>query len=101
MFIGYNKARRSGLPKKDFLIRDHVLNPLRIRVLRSGADGSAGQQPNLGHDIMNFAAGLPSISQLERHRGEAGFAETRELSTSSERNCSCATKVRVCRSITR
>jgi hypothetical protein len=36
MFIGYNKARRSGLAKKDFLSGAPLLNPLRILVLRLG-----------------------------------------------------------------
>jgi hypothetical protein len=34
MFIGYNKARRSGLPVKDFLAGAFLLNALRIRVLQ-------------------------------------------------------------------
>src|SRR5580658_5643837 len=38
MFIGYNKARRSGLSGKDFLRGAPLLNPLRIRALRSGRD---------------------------------------------------------------
>jgi hypothetical protein len=35
MFIGYNLARRSGLPEKDFSLATGWVNPLRIRVLQS------------------------------------------------------------------
>jgi len=50
MFIGYNKARRSGLAKKDFLPEARLLSPLRIRALRSSMRDSC---PDTGHDIMN------------------------------------------------
>ena len=34
MFIGYNLARRSGLPKKEILPGAMFVRPLRIHILR-------------------------------------------------------------------
>src|ERR1700730_13321119 len=74
MFIGYNMARRSGPPEKDFLRGAFLLNPLRIRVLRSSGRSNLrvnveqrrttmtalqANQPNARHVIINCAAGLP------------------------------------------
>jgi len=71
MFFGYYKARRGGLSKKDFLPRSHLLNPLRILLLRSSnglaTAASEARCPHLRHDIMDCGASLPAVSRLERH----------------------------------
>jgi len=62
---------------------------------------SPDPRPDTGHDIMKLRLGFPLRKPAAATQGQAGFSGTRELSSSSERNCSCATTVRFRPSITR
>src|SRR5258706_3537508 len=80
MFIGYNKARGSGLSEKDILQRAFVLNALRIGDWRSRVQSKITSVSNVDHSSLcqpaegsprynHLRRGSPSLSRPERHKG--------------------------------
>jgi hypothetical protein len=64
MFIGYNKARRSGLAEKDFPFGVSMVNPLRIRALRLSLARKTKPHSFAGQDIMASQLASPVIYKL-------------------------------------